>query len=325
MEREDSVTAVSAQFELTAPVVSDIKWMVVRPEKGKDWLGHVKIRNPTHIHLSCYPYLWLIKQLIESASALQQIRIIPTYYDRLSENHLIAAGSRNVNLVSGLHRPESRWSTERCFNRAKFRKGQDFLRNLNPEQQKLWDEILRYRFREAIVTARYFCLHGEEYTAAKNIGQQYGYKASSAVSVIIQQIRGVLKYLDPELTVSLTAQEVARNLTRRMARIHKSKEQVREKRSLLRNTGVSDFPADLPEDSRVRFAKIARAYHKGRMTRIFGRIKNGEDLANILIVRYGLLSKQFLTFREAAPLIGHSWQCAQKREEVALERLGIFE
>ena len=89
--------------------------------------------------------------------------------------------------------------------KRRFKKQQTFLKNLSPEQQSLFDEMLMLNVDAAHMALKYFRLRGNKRVTQKSLALKYGYSTSHASSLI----SALICYLDPEQKPANKNQRVA--------------------------------------------------------------------------------------------------------------------
>jgi len=163
------------------------------------------------------------------------------------------------------------------------------------------------------MTARYFCLAGEEYISQRELAQEYGYR----LGPLNHHLTSIRCYLDEEYNAGMDATNKTGALRRRMLKLHQlcSSQEVFEQP--LRELGIDELPAKLPLARLETYAAVLKAYRDGKL----GALKDA--VRQTLLMRFGLENGTCATLQEVGNRLGYTRERARQREEQGLALLGI--
>ena len=303
------------------------KYIVVQTQKSREHSSFTNINETTtRVHIAGHPFLWALEKILDQGLNLQFIRILPSKQGQVGPLHKKLCQNREVQLITGYHRPESTWNTNGARSLV-YQTQRTFLLNLQGKQKALFEELLTFEFKIASITSRYFCLQGEEYLSQRNLCVEYGYKETTHHS-ISQRINALFYYLDPEFDPGNGAKEMAEavkaRLPRLRARFHSDvmqKKLVKQFR-LKHNAALA---SNIPPIRLETFGELLKARADGRFDALQAKNpKNGE----VLTLRFGLDTTStgvgvYRTLKEIGEIMGVTRERIRQRERDALEFLGI--
>ena len=246
------------------------------------------------VHIVQHPFLWAIEKIIEQCPKLEVIQMPARMHKKLTESHHKLCASRNVALKVGYHRPDLIWGDDE--NRSPhYTKQRKFFLNLTGEQKQLWDELLLAKFPSALLTARYFCLNGEEFVTQQKVAEEFELERNSSTSLYVN---GVINYLDHTFEVSKMSTVHSHALRDRITRLRKYLQEgvklkdaykelqlkVDEVAKSHDTESVISLPRSFPLSRFELFLKVARAFYKGRLTELQ---RFDSRLYQVLTFRFG--------------------------------------
>lgn len=282
------------------------------------------------VHINGYPFLWAIELILERAPNVSRIEVIPSMLAKLqamqSSRALALCRERAVELVAGHDRPDTAWEGKE--NRSPtYDKQRAFLVGLAGTQKARWEELLAMEFEAAQLTARYFCLRGEEYRSQRILGEDYGI-AQSMDHMVSMRITAILYYLDPSFKISARSKQFAGMMERRAARLRPFLTDARLREKLATQLGIPALPSGLPLSRLEVYDALLQARQDGRLDRL---AKDHENAHCALALRFGLDkldAPAYLTLEAVGQLMGEGGVTRERirqLEERALELLGIQE
>jgi len=270
------------------------------------------------IHLSGFPYLWAIEEILSRAPNLKILQVLPKMVRHVPEHSRTAQllKDRGVKLVEGYERPEMAWEEGESRNPRHRLLRQKLL---EPEFRAHLDELCDLGFEMAIYTRRYFCLNDEEYVPYRVLSAERGLhvRQDHAISAYVN---GVIHVLDPTYEVNRRSIQFARTLVRRAEkarRFHASAEAMDE---LLKELGVSEWPRGVPLARLEVYEKVLAAWRTDHLAALSERERF------VLVGRFGLGDQPARVLAEIGstmPGKSVSRERVRQIEGQALEKLGI--
>lgn len=300
-------------------------YVLIRTHRGRE---DTTFRNlddkTTMVHIDGLPLLWAIEKILDLAPNLEAIRVIPPFRRKLSPIHLNLLQNRGISLITGHHRPDLVWD-EGEIRSAFYSKHQRFLKELQGEQKKLWEELLIFDFEESRITSRYFCLNGEEYIPGGQLVEMFGYDREGGDSSISRAVNAILHYLDPSFEVG---KDTALRTLAILGRVRRLRERVQEsqnldemRKHLLRKLGLERLPDRLYPYRYLAFEAVMSSpvVEVEKLHRLKPRAYK------VLALHFGMMDGRCYTFQEISDQFGFGVTRAriQQLEEVALKFLGI--
>ncbi|MEK7570197.1 MAG: sigma factor-like helix-turn-helix DNA-binding protein [Patescibacteria group bacterium] len=285
----------------------------------------------TMVHFDGHPFLWALKRVLRKAPNLKIVRIPPGSERIISGHYRALCTARDVAIVFGYEQPDSCWSAGE--NRSRAYAGQrTFLLQLQGLRRKQFEKLLRYNLHCARMTARYFCLQGEEFITQSAVGMQFGFseRCNSYVSV---QVNAVLLYLRYGARDFHPAPSVYAYVKRVHSQVKAYEKQERKKAMrqrelqnharLSRALQVSALPQKFPICRLGTFRKILSARRRGQLEKMQ---QSDPRLSQVLILRFGLDMSDagvYRTLQQVADKMSVTRQRVQQLEVKALTRLRI--
>lgn len=323
--REEERTTLHGSFSVTPSKADEEGYAVIRTTEGRNSTSFQQLDAGIKlVHIQGHLFLWALEKILEEAPNLRQIRVIPRARGKLGVRHEKLCREYEVEIITGHHRPSMIWKKNE--NRSPFyQEQQSFLLNLKGEQKRLFDEMLLFRFEEAEITARYFCLNGENYIGQRELGLEYGFDEMKYAQVS-SIINAVLVYLDPTFEAGNTSLRRAEDLRRKVRRIRKHFYYDTQRRRLadkLLNEYGYHLAGNFPLARVHVLIKVLRAYKLGRMEKL--RVKN-ERQWKILMLYYGIDSlgkKEIFTLADIGRSMNITRERVRQLKEEALAFLRI--
>lgn len=306
------------------PNPTPINWFIIPQLESSKALAKIRRTQPTHVHFSGHPYVWLVKKVLKVSPGIKQIRLTPTRYAHMIPSISEICAAAGVEVVTGTIFPGTVWRRGRIYNETRYGRVVKFFQNLDLHQQELWLEFLATKHRFALVAARYICMNGEEYMSLRDVAGLMGYGASSwchGSSVL----RSVMKYLDPNIKASHAATERARIIAVRMSKLREKKKREQAEAAALQTFNLQQFPTALPARFQERYLKLLMLHRSGKLEPgpDEKRRKLHIKAVNLVALRYGVFTGRFLTFREIAQMLGVTRQYCEQIEKIALTYLKV--
>ena len=295
-------------------------WVVVHVHLGRENAEFTQLDRATHVHVCGLPFLWVIERILEKAPKLRQIRVIPSFYNKLHpESHLKLCAEHGVEGVTGHISPALAWAEGE--NRSRFYTGQrQFLLNLKDEQKALWEELLAMNFEAVQMTARYFCLNGEGFISKSDIARQHGFSVHNSETTATDLTNAVIFYLDPTFECGPRAQQIANRIKPKVVRLRKYFEAVDHRRVLAEELGLENLPTDLPLSRYEIFKELVAAQRAGKLASLVDN-RRGQALD----LRFGLTSGHYLILEKVGEQMDITRERVRQLEEEGLGLLGIQE
>ncbi len=291
--------------------------------KDRKYLSDIK-EGMTHIHIQGHLFLWLLKEILKRAPNLKVIRVIPTEFRNLRGRHCRLLIDNGITVIKGHQRLCKIWQADRKLP-EKYRLKREYLKNLPAPQKKLFDELLGFELKSALITARYFCLNDEPYAPFSDIMTEFGYTSSR--SCVHDIVYSVLYYLDPSFNSSRN-KSVKRRATTLRVTVNRMRRQKAKKEAfdnkvheLVKSSGIRGLPENLKPSQWDLFEKVLHAHQSGRLE---GVLKDKHDKALCIIrQRWGLEDGVFRTLSSLAKMYGVSKTRIGQIETHAFILLGI--
>lgn len=265
------------------------------------------------VHIDGHPFLWLIKEVIERCENLETIQVIPPMLRKM-KGKLKVCEERGVRVVTGHHKPQSAWNEERVVN-PYYDEQRAFMRGLQEEQKRLFDELLTLGVEYAEWAKRYYALENEEFTPQTRLAEEYGLTNI----VVSRNILGVLRYLDPSFKCGIDSVNKAKGIERKVKRLRKVMEDRAAFEEWLVRLGVPALPEGLLYARAEVYAAVYKKWNAGELVL-------GEDrLEEILTRRFGLLTNRCETLQEISADFKVCSERVRQLELRALKALNIVE
>lgn len=269
-------------------------FVVIYPQKNHS--SHSKLDSTvTKVHIAGRLESWLLNLIIERAPGVKVIQVIPKLERRLTKEQKDISGEHGIKLVAGHVRPQSEWSDDRRSSAA----NRKFLLNLVGLQKALFEELLDFGIEAAKLTARYFCLAGEDYMSMRVLGEEVGVTFESVNTAI----NAVLRYLNPEFETSLAAKKRASSMRERVVGLRKVAASQEEMQKILQELGIVKFPEGLPLGQLDLYKALLDARNEGRLEEL--RLKEWRSYM-VVVVNFGMdddQNPQYRTSEQVAEFI----------------------
>jgi len=310
--------------EAARPEVDSARYATVRAKRRDSTKLSMLSEKTEFVHVDGHPFLWLLQKILAKCKNLKVLEVTPRQYRHLyPKSHLRILAERSVEVRQGYHLPETGWPEGRPAPRNRhYEEQRKVLLNLTPEQHQLFDELLRFGFESAVLTARYFCLNGEEYMPYQDLGAQFGFSARND-SLASAHVLAVLHYLDPNRPASLASKRHAATLRQRAANLRECFAENEWKSKILAQLGIDKLPDDLPMSKMAVFGRVLHAVRDKSLDVLDDRART------ILLMRFGLEDWPSVGAYQVLDTIGERFGVSRERirqiEEDALKHIGIDE
>lgn len=298
-------------------------------------------RRTLKVHVDGLPYRWIVLMLVTTLPKLEVLRITKTAQRLLGDSHKTLLEENSVILEIGYHRPERAWK-DTDVRRKVYPKRSQWFQNLSSDQRKLFQELLALEdVNDADIASRYYCLNGEPYMPAHEVGKIFGYSPSCACSVVSFKVASVHKFLDEAVEapadvcahVKILKQKIeAVRLAREKTRIAKEKavetarlarQRKNDQRRLLKAFGVESLPEGIPHSEIATYCLLHQLFWQGEVHACLARFKFKRGI-KMLSRRYGLKDGTFRTYESLAQESGRTKESVRRTEARAFRCLGLL-
>ncbi|WKZ28625.1 MAG: sigma factor-like helix-turn-helix DNA-binding protein [Patescibacteria group bacterium] len=300
---------------------------VVRPKFGKEDQSFRTLDDKvTFVHVDGAPMLWAVELVLERAPNLQTFQVLPSMHRRLHpDSALKLLAERGVAVQTGHVRPELAWEPGRIISKT-YEPQRQFLLRLEGEQRTLFEELVAMRWDSALMTARYFCLDGEEYIPQRELCPMFGL-APILEHAISAYINGILYYLDGGFPANKRSRQMAAMLKRRVEKLRPLLKSAEQRQALAKELGLAALPANLPLARLDVLKELVAARRDGRLRALAS--SSQANFGRAIELRFGLdgsVPSTYRTLEEVGEEMGGiTRERARQLEERALEILGISE
>lgn len=277
-------------------------------------------KEVSFLHIDGYPFLWLLQELVTKFPQLKKIRVVPTMRVKMNKTHLKVLDAKGIQLIVGYERPDMAWKESHSRSSSYYHQ-RKFMLNLQGETKGLFDELIRYEFEAAQITARYFCLKDEPFVFQAEVGKLFGYSGTAINALICRKVNQVLHYLSPiQFNVSqdsIRASEVMKKKVLHIRSLLADQSRLQER---LKEMGIES----LPNNMRLSLLDRLVALHQARKNGLLEKLRAFESREyQIVVCRYGLEDHTFHTLEEVGTLFGITRERVRQIEEMTFISLGI--
>ncbi|MDP3661736.1 MAG: hypothetical protein Q8R17_02720 [bacterium] len=275
----------------------------------------------TSVHIHGHLFFWILKEILKRAPHLKVLRVIPKALWKLTDSHRALLNERGVQLVTGHQRPEFVWHFEKRLPKE-YEAQQKYLKNLPGPQYELFDELLTYGLKPALIASRYFCLNNEPRVTLTNLLREFGQLEHPSHTHDI--VHGVLHYLNPRPDSAKGVKREATQLKNKVARIRlrnqKKAEKDEEIERLTQNLGIETLPKGLRPLQYAVFEQVWRAFQSGRLESVLGK-----DSREFCVVKqlWGLENGAVSTPKQVGEIYRVCRECIRQIEKSAFEKVGV--
>lgn len=218
---------------------------------------------------------------------------------------------------------------------ANYRAKREFLVSLAGRRKEQFERLLQLGITAARMTARYYCLNGEEFIPQATVATQHGL-STTCTAYVSQQINAVLYSLGYRngVPVARGPREYADRIHTQIWRTRKARREERARQaeealraSLTEKLGLPPLAERFPMTRFATLKKLIRAREQGKLE----WLKRKHPRAWLAVtLRFGLDDKQtgvYRTLQEVADAMGgiSTRERARQLEDRGLELLGIVE
>jgi hypothetical protein len=171
------------------------------------------------IHINGYPFRHILNEIATRCPILEVIQMPKKMIARLSNDSIEFCNSRNIFLEPGLIRSEN---SRISIPSKDFLAQQEFMVKLSDTPKALFDELISLSFTEAQMTARYFCLNGEDRCSLAEVSQQFGFNPDNR-RLASTYISAVLSYLGFNIVLKQAAVRKLKSIQSRVLISRESK------------------------------------------------------------------------------------------------------
>lgn len=275
----------------------------------------------TVVHLDGFPFLWAVELVLARAPNLQVLQLTPRQVDQVHEDsHVALCKARGVRIQAGYARHDldlpDRGPT------PQFHVQRRFLKGLGGEQLADWTELLTMGFEAALVTARYFCLSGEDYVPMRAVAIEFGCPKPRA-SFTSNRTNACLRYLDPTFPAGGEATRRARAMRDQVTRLKPLLASAAARAEEARKIHLPYLPRRLPFADLDLYKRVLSLYRVGAFDKIRRR---DERRARMIELRFGLDrldAPEARTLQEVANHFGVSREWVRLEVNNGLRSIGI--
>ncbi|MBI4281210.1 hypothetical protein HY625_00125 [Candidatus Uhrbacteria bacterium] len=266
------------------------------------------------VHVNGRATLLVVRAILEHAPHVQCIEIIPRVMPSVSAQARAFCRQHSITITPGHFNPNLVWNETRS---RWFHQKQKFFRDLQGETKKRWEELLFLEISAALLTERYFCLHGEEFLPQDVLAAQYGFSQGSYC------VNGVIFYLNPRAPAGATAKVIARSIGRLVEKLRPHSQFLQARRRIEKEFGAAVIPENIALAGIPDFEIALRARKDGRL----GLLETHDPKAYCaLALRFGLDETPhcYRTYQEVVRvMVGRSPQHAHQLVRRALKKLRV--
>lgn len=296
---------------------------VVRTANGRHHLATDRLNEHTAlVHIDGHPFVWALEEIVKHAPNVKIIQVIPSMFDKIHNSHREVCAARGVRIVPGHVRPDLAWEDGRIIS-PQYQAQRKFMLGLSGEQRALFDELLALGFERAQITARYFCLGGEDYVPQRVLAEQFGF-ATGQNAVVSRHIVATLYYLDDTIEAGEDSKRAATTMRVTVARLRPLVATAEARVRVEAELGVQlapNFPL-------ARLDVLRRLVMDKRSGRLAEVLKNRPNDLRAVALRFGLDegARVYRTLHVVGDMMGGvTRERARQLEERALAALGIEE
>ena len=278
--------------------------------------------DTTRIHLSRNPSLRAIRALLKKAPNLEVLQVPPSRLEKMGSKHRAMLEKAGVKLEAKKPIVTRKGRVDR-----RYQEHRRYFRKLKGEQKRLFEELLAFCIKPALVTERYICWNGEEGISQQEVAKMWEMEAPQRVSLMVCAVR---KYLDPAFDTGATSTRMAGAIKTKVKWARQKAEKADENRDmekLCERLGIVKLPAGLMAKDRMQYLTVIAMYRRGELG----------DLLAVRPLQYDTLALRYdfehldtdegpvlRSMRDVADMYGVSAQSISARIRKALIRLGII-
>ena len=304
-ERVERVVPIPDEIPVDEVLSKEPIYVLLRPDDGKDHPGFQLLGVETFfVHIAGTPHPWAIRQLLCQAPNLKILRITPKMMRRFGPQQVELCRVHRVSVIEGYDKPRIAL-TQAGKPRPGYNKQKACFTGLRGSKKRLFQELLRLRFLEALLAARYYCLDGESYAPLPVVASEFNLTDERIVSM---KITGLRYFLGFEQEVGTGPQRTARGIQARLGqiRVRMRVQNVaeREWRSMMwyaSRLGVKHIPREIRPHRRRIFRLLWSARRDGRLDLL---LENYPRSWRAITFGFGMEDGSFHTQQEVACRMG---------------------
>ncbi len=186
-------------------------------------------------HIDGYPNLWAIEEIIKRAPHLKAIEVLPVMFEHIKEKALEVAKPRGIVYVTGFAAPELAWADTDDIRPPLWQKHRVFFRTLKGQRKELFDELIEFKIRAGLMTARYFCLDDEPYKAMRALREEFDVGHIHTFSMMVN---AVIHYLDQTFPIGSRSFQFVGMMRRKVEKMREEKKEREARLAQLRAAGL---------------------------------------------------------------------------------------
>lgn len=281
-------------------------------------------RDATHIHFDGFPFLNILKRLLDLLPLLEEVRIAPAQEATFGAGSKALLQERNIRICFGCKNKTKPWD-EGEVRHPNYEKNRKFFFKLSRKQWRQLQELLRCEIFEAKLAKRYFCLEGEPYIPLRELKSAVtGKKEQTNLSFLSTMIHATIAYLDPNLPVPKTVARQVLAIKYKLEQIRKQRGRLKkssEEFKYLHSLGITSIPYGLPLTRAALYKAVKELHEHRRLHELLSTQKH----VDVLLYRFGLkdMGKGYVVYSlsEIGKHYGVSAASIQQHEKRTLARL----
>lgn len=270
----------------------------------------------TKIHIHGYPFRHMLETIVGLCPNLKVIQMPSTMLKRMSGESVKFCEQHHIVLEPGFVHPETaeRWKNNPTQSEDYLAHLQ-FMHNLTAFQRELFNELIQLGFEEAEMTARYFCLGGEELCSLVDLAKIFGYRSTRCPD-ISAKIRTILHFLGCDIHLNQESRRRLRVIEKKTLKLREMRNSEKWLEEFCVRTGIEHIPNRFPlsrlDELEVALKSLPSEPEQKRNHRI-------------LTYRLGLADGQYHTLEEVGKQFGLTRSRVRQIEIRVLTDLGVIE
>ncbi|GEM_PF-5185423 len=230
------------------------------------------------VKITLYPFRWLVELLLATCPNLREIRLLPTYANRVPHIQTWCAG-RAILITLG-HRFPDQAQTHAYHRTRAYKKERAIFRSLTVAERQRLNQLVCLKRKEAEILFMYFGLRGRPSSTFTEICQRLN-RASTSVSRVCCLGRAAMHFVSPRIPAHakeskahvLRLQSLMRAARERKRQAEKQvwrqkRERERQKRLAKKLGFPVAYPAGLPQKEYRTFERLLQPPVQRRLAKL---------------------------------------------------------